>query len=344
MNANLDRVIKLVNPANTIGVNRFLAHALGAAEAAIFAALLAKSAYYAERGSSPDGWFYSTAADLEESTTYSWYKQDRAIGKLIDAGLIEYELRGMPARRFFRIGKAEALEKALASGERIVAEKYGADKLRTRENSREHKFDENREASFEETPKQVSEKSQSKLSKSSEVYKTKEKTKENNPKSESSNGIDDDFLEKTLLLLKSNVRYEELCLERPSDKEQTDRLLQTMLEVVCSKQETLRVNGEDAPQGKIAEAYFKLGKEHLISVLNAISTNPNPVRNSRGYLITVLYNSLNGIAARGEPKPAPNFAPNPAQIPAPKAKPSRTSIDTNRLRAAVLAQYRKGVL
>lgn len=338
MNANLNEIFKLVNPANTIGVNRFLAHALGAAEAAIYSALLAKYAYYDERGSSPDGWFYSTAADLEESTTYSWFKQDRAINKLIEAGLIEYELRGMPARRFFRIGKAEALEKALASGERIVTEKYGADKLRTRENPREHRFDENREASFEETLKQVSEKSQNKFSKNSDVYKTKEKTKGKNQKSESSNADfdDDEIRGRYLFELKKNVRYEELCLERPSEREQIDAMLEAMLGVVCSDKKTLRVNGEDEPQGKIAEAYFKLGKEHLLSALNAVNANPNPVRNSRGYLITVLYNAANKIGGgNSRSAPAPKAAPR---------DPGKSSVDTDKLRAAVMASYRRATL
>lgn len=72
MNANLNEIFELVNPANnTIGGNRFPAHVIGAAEAVIYSALLAKSAYYEERGMISDGWFFSTVADLEENTTFS---------------------------------------------------------------------------------------------------------------------------------------------------------------------------------------------------------------------------------------------------------------------------------
>lgn len=325
MNANLDRIVKLVNPANTIGVNRFLAHALGAAEAAIFAALLAKSAYYEEHGMCRDGWFYSTAADLEESTAYTWRKQSPAIEKLATAGLIRYELRGMPAKRYFKLGEAEALENALALGEQIVSEKFGEEKKHTRENC---------EASINKTSKQESTNCQSMLQQNVDVYKTKEKTKETNPKIKSSiavgdfDDLDDDIREKSLSEFKKNVCYDELCVERPNELEHINSLLQTMADAVCSDKKTLRVNGADMPRGKVAEAYYRLKKEHIIAALNSIGTNPKPVHNARGYLVTVLYNSLNKISA---------------QTPFPKpAKPANSRIDTDRLRAAVMAWYKKG--
>lgn len=332
MNANLNEIFTLVNPSNTIGVNRFLAHALGAAEAAIYSALLAKYAYYDERGLSPDGWFYSTIADLEESTAYSERQQRRAIEKLTNAGLVRCETKGMPARRYFQIGSADALEEALALGEKIVAEKYGAEKLRTREIPEHDQFPQNIGTSSAKTTEQAPSKCQSKLRQNVSVYKTKEKTKENNQKSKSSNAdIDDDEIRgKYLFELKKNVRYEELCLERPSEREQIDAMLETMLGVVCSDKRTLRVNGEDEPQSRIAEAYFKLGKEHLLSALNAVNSNPNPVRNSRGYLITVLYNAANKLGGGSfQHASAPN-------------KSYKSSIDTDRLRAAIMERYRRG--
>lgn len=96
-------VFQLLNPDNTIAVNRPLAHALGLSEAVVYAALLAKREWYSEHDMLADGWFYSTAADLEESTTLSKCQQSRCLKKLISAGLILCENRGIPAKRYFYI-------------------------------------------------------------------------------------------------------------------------------------------------------------------------------------------------------------------------------------------------
>lgn len=84
-------VFELLNPDNTISVNRRLAHALGLSEAVIYAALLAKHAWYEQHGKLSDGWFYSTVDDMEESTSLTKCQQSRCAAK------------GLPARRFFYI-------------------------------------------------------------------------------------------------------------------------------------------------------------------------------------------------------------------------------------------------
>lgn len=67
----MNAIFQLINPSNTITVNRPLAHALGLNEAIIYGALISKFYYYSERGMLDDGWFYSTAPDLDESTALS---------------------------------------------------------------------------------------------------------------------------------------------------------------------------------------------------------------------------------------------------------------------------------
>lgn len=50
-----------------------------------------------------NGWFYQTSDTVEEMTTLSRYKQDRAVSKLEEMGILEKEIRGMPAKRYFKI-------------------------------------------------------------------------------------------------------------------------------------------------------------------------------------------------------------------------------------------------
>ena len=74
-------VFELLNPDNTISVNRRLS------EAVIYAALLAKHAWYEQHGKLSDGWFYSTVDDMEESTSLTKCQQSRCVKRLVSAGL-----------------------------------------------------------------------------------------------------------------------------------------------------------------------------------------------------------------------------------------------------------------
>ena len=97
-------IFKLLNPDNTMSINRQLAHAIGLAEAVVYGALLSKYAYYDQHGLLTDGdWFYSTVEDLEESTALSARQQRRCIETLIKSGLIQCKVQGMPAKRYFCI-------------------------------------------------------------------------------------------------------------------------------------------------------------------------------------------------------------------------------------------------
>ncbi|MBD5112200.1 MAG: hypothetical protein HDT42_06665 [Ruminococcaceae bacterium] len=119
----MNAIFQLVNPANTISINRPLAHALGLNEAVIYGALISKFYYYSERGMLEDGWFYSTAPDLAESTALSEKQQKRAVDNLIGTGLIRSELRGMPAKRsFYIVEDVTVLQELIASGEAKMRE------------------------------------------------------------------------------------------------------------------------------------------------------------------------------------------------------------------------------
>ncbi len=111
-------IFKLLNPDNTMSINRQLAHAVGLAEAVVYGALLSKYAYYSQRGLLTDGdWFYSTAEDLEESTALTARQQRRCIDTLAKLGLIQCRVQGMPAKRYFCINdNAELLAGILSKG------------------------------------------------------------------------------------------------------------------------------------------------------------------------------------------------------------------------------------
>ncbi|MCM1524144.1 MAG: hypothetical protein NC120_06765 [Ruminococcus sp.] len=119
---NFSALLQLINPDNTMSVNRFLAHSMGMAETIIYSALISKYTYYRDNGKAADGWFYSTIEDLQESTTYGRKIQMSAIKKLAGYGLLETKLMGMPAKRYFRIiSDTDRLAELIEKGQEICA-------------------------------------------------------------------------------------------------------------------------------------------------------------------------------------------------------------------------------
>ncbi len=88
------KILERLNPNNTVSFNRPIAHALGLGAAVVYSALIAKQVYYEQREMlDSEGFFYSTIADLEESTSLSKRQQSSAINALVEAGLVECEKR-----------------------------------------------------------------------------------------------------------------------------------------------------------------------------------------------------------------------------------------------------------
>ena len=258
------KILDKLNPTNTLSVNRLLAHKLGLNAAVVYAALVAKQAYYEAREMlDEDGYFYSTEDDLKESTSLSKRQQARAVKALEGAGLIEKEKRGMPAKRSFRVkDDVELLKKIL----------------------------ENAPTSCPENAQQVGTFCADKLAQNEpHTYKTKDNKSKVNPINQSADGIDGiDFDKRSeyLEIIHENIDYE--CF---AEKEKVDELVEIIVDVGCSKRETVRVNGEDLPTEIVKSRFLKLDNSHIDYVLTALQKNTNEVRNIRAYLVTALYNA-----------------------------------------------------
>lgn len=140
-------LLEVLNPTNTVSRNRLLSFAIGNAEAEIYNCLIAKHVYYNNLGKLTEGgWFYSTVKDLHLSSGYAENAQKTAIRHLIKHGLIESELKGLPAKRYFRIIlDADKLASLLRSGEEAqeaIALKYDEEleKRKKRRYNRKHRL------------------------------------------------------------------------------------------------------------------------------------------------------------------------------------------------------------
>ena len=319
----MNAIYQLLNPDNTISLNRPLAHAVGLMETVVYSALIAKWQYYSDRGKlDPDGWFYSTIADLEESTSLSDKQQKRCITVLEKRGLIKCSPRGMPAKRsFYIIDDIVHLAEILAEGEEKMrsvkpsaAEKYRRNSTADEENSTPEK---------EETPpqtalfhcsaervKQETPKGRNKERPNSEARnaETADKSKDNNLKENNpdiinpinqSGGTDEmEYITRIkeersayAQIVRDNTDYEFLIEQNPSKADTINELISIMVDAICSTRPTIRVNGEDVPHDVVKSTFLKLNGSHIEYVLEAMDNNTSDVRNIRSYLITALYNS-----------------------------------------------------
>lgn len=315
----MNAIFKLLNPSNTISVNRPLAHAVGLSEAVIYSALVAKWNYYSERGMlDSDGFFFSTVADLEESTALTERQQKRCIDKLVSLGLIRCEKRRMPAKRgFYIIEDTERLSELIAKGEAEMAEikpqfvknKGKSSKVQRAELSvspspAPTKSEDKSEQNVGTCPDKMSEQHLYNKTKDNEpiinqsfvhnAYKHSSTTDRRRLTDKSRKTYDEysqSDWEYYTTKLKENISYDILCEQNPYDKAQIDNMLSIMRDVVCTSRRTVRINGENMPKEVVKSTYLKLDESHIEYVMECLSRNKSDIHNIRNYLITALYNA-----------------------------------------------------
>lgn len=301
-------IFKLLNPDNTMSINRHLAHAIGLAEAVVYGALLSKYAYYDQHGLLTDGdWFYSTVEDLEESTALTARQQRRCIDKLIELGLIQCKVQGMPAKRYFCINDdTELLAGILSNGSKSSCDKSAQlDGAVKQSESVTNGITEPSSTSDGSAPVMTkahnlfypnvttcsNEKEEQDFTKlpNCSIYKTKEiKPKLINPINQS-----EDICKRSdySQIIRDNTECDFLIQQNPEKKETILELIDIIVDTVCSAKPTIRVNGEDIPHDIVKSVFLKLNSSHIEYVLDAMDNNISDVRNIRSYLITALYNS-----------------------------------------------------
>lgn len=103
-------IIGLIATRNFIPVNKDLIKAFGLEEAIILGELASEYNYFEQKGEiSEDGYFYSTADNVEENTTLKEKRQRNALNNLKEKGIIDVKLKGIPAKRYIKINGEKLL-------------------------------------------------------------------------------------------------------------------------------------------------------------------------------------------------------------------------------------------
>ena len=77
---------------------------------------------------------------------------------------------------------------------------------------------------------------------------------------------------------------------------QLDELVEIMLEVALNKSQTIRIGRDNEyPRKYVQERFSKINASHIERVMDGISDNQVPVRSTKAYLMTVLFNSVSTI-------------------------------------------------
>ena len=94
--------------------------------------------------------------------------------------------------------------------------------------------------------------------------------------------------------IKKQIEYD--CMSQRYSIRQLDELVEIMLEVALNKSTTIRIGRDNEyPREYVQERFSKINASHIERVMDGISDNQVPVRNTKAYLLAVLFNSVSTI-------------------------------------------------
>lgn len=115
-------IISLISSRNYIAVNKTLIKEFGFLEAVMLGELASESEYWEEQEQkTADGFFYSTVENVEENTTLSDSQQRKAIASLKEKGVLESVVRGLPAKRYFKLNEEMLSELLVKNSENNIS-------------------------------------------------------------------------------------------------------------------------------------------------------------------------------------------------------------------------------
>ena len=130
-------ILSILASDNYIVINRDLLKKYGINVTLMLCELASEYNYFDKSGKLEDGMFYSTIDNISERTGLSKYQQAEALKALDEDGIVKSVIKGMPAKRYFKIDVEELTKQianiSLSSCKEI--RKQAGEKLETKNNN-----------------------------------------------------------------------------------------------------------------------------------------------------------------------------------------------------------------
>lgn len=91
-------------------------------------------------------------------------------------------------------------------------------------------------------------------------------------------------------LIKKNIDYD--IISEQYNKSWLDEIVAIMVDVVCSDEQTIRINKQEYPHEVVKSRFLKINSSHIEYIDFALRSNTSEVRNIRAFLITTIYRSF----------------------------------------------------
>ena len=91
-------------------------------------------------------------------------------------------------------------------------------------------------------------------------------------------------------VFKINLDYS--TLDEGKFKRRVEEVIEILVDVCCSAQKYLKINGTNIPHDKVVEVFRKIELKHVRHVFMSMDALNNPVKNVKQYLVVSLYNSI----------------------------------------------------
>ena len=94
--------------------------------------------------------------------------------------------------------------------------------------------------------------------------------------------------------IKKQIEY--TCLLERYNRRQLDELVEIMLEVAMNTGKVIRIGrDQEYPREYVQERFSRINALHIERVMDGIEDNTVPVKNTKAYLLSVLFNSVSTI-------------------------------------------------
>lgn len=136
-NKNMN-ILSLLASDNYIVINRDLLKKYGINVALMLCELASEYNYFDKSGMLDDGMFFSTIDNIYEKTGLSKYQQTEALKVLDNIGIVKSVVKGIPAKRYFKIDVEELAKQIVNISTSSCKEigKLAGEKLETKNNNR----------------------------------------------------------------------------------------------------------------------------------------------------------------------------------------------------------------